>query len=168
MAPQERSLLRVLCAWAAVIVWVGWFSSADPAVTVGIVVNANLIFFYGAPLQTVRTVISEGNCNSIHLPTMMMSCTNTSFWIAYGLVSHQFAIVVPNGIGLVLGILQALLCLLYPRVGAGRTLVPGAEPVDDGCGGVGEDNQCVDSPEELPPEEEVPVRSRSRGDVVRP
>jgi hypothetical protein len=53
MVPQEVALLRMIVGWAIVIVWVGWFSTAaDPAKIVGVIVNINLIFFYGAPLQT--------------------------------------------------------------------------------------------------------------------
>jgi Sugar efflux transporter for intercellular exchange len=47
MVPQERALLRILCLWVVVIVYVGWFTKSDPAAIVGLVVNVNLVFFYG-------------------------------------------------------------------------------------------------------------------------
>jgi hypothetical protein len=47
MVPQERALLRILCLWVVVIVYVGWFTKSDPATLVGLVVNVNLVFFYG-------------------------------------------------------------------------------------------------------------------------
>jgi Sugar efflux transporter for intercellular exchange len=47
MVPQERALLRILCLWVVVIVYVGWFTKSDPAALVGLVVNVNLVFFYG-------------------------------------------------------------------------------------------------------------------------
>jgi hypothetical protein len=52
MVPQERALLRILCLWVIVIVKVGWFTKGDPAALVGLVVNVNLVFFYG---------VSKGN-----------------------------------------------------------------------------------------------------------
>lgn len=121
MVEQERHLLRILCAWGAVIVWAGWFSAADPATTIGLVVNVNLVFFYGAPLQTITKVIAQGNSDSIHVPTMIMNWTNTTFWILYGLAKHDMVIVVPNGAGLTLGLLQGLLTLTYPRSSSSST-----------------------------------------------
>lgn len=67
--PQEIALFRVLIVWAVVLTWVGWFSTQDPSIVVGIVVNINLVFFYGAPLHTIQTVVAERNCESIHVPT---------------------------------------------------------------------------------------------------
>jgi solute carrier family 50 protein (sugar transporter) len=115
VAPQERALLRILAGWAVVATYVGWFSKNDAAAVVGVVVNANLIFFYGAPLQTLQQVITERNSESIHLRTMFMNWTNTSFWIAYGLSRRDPVIILPNVIGLSLGLIQGVLCLVYPR-----------------------------------------------------
>lgn len=121
LAPQERSLMILLAAWCAVIVWAGWFlpfassSPNSPGQIVGLVVNMNLIFFYGAPLKAVKKVISSGESSSIHAPTMMMNWTNTSFWIAYGVIQQDPVVIVPNTIGLSLGIIQGVLCCLYPR-----------------------------------------------------
>jgi solute carrier family 50 protein (sugar transporter) len=116
LVPQEQALLRILLGWAAVITWVGWLStSTNPAATIGVVVNVNLIFFYGAPLQTVRTVVAERNSESIHVPTMVMNWTNTTFWILYGFAKGDFVIIVPNVLGLSLGLLQGVLCVMFPR-----------------------------------------------------
>ena len=123
MVPQERSLLRLLVIWTIVIVYVGWFlpssSSRWASAIVGIVVNLNLIFFYGAPLQTMRTVVATKCSDSIHVPTMFMNLTNTSFWIAYALTRRDVVILLPNMIGLSLGLIQGLLCFWYPRTSAG-------------------------------------------------
>lgn len=124
MVPQERALLRLLAAWAMVLVWAGWFSATDPAVTVGLVVNVNLVFFYGAPLQTMQTVLREKNSNSIHFPTMVMSWFNTSFWSAYGLARHDPVIILPNVIGLTLGIVQGFLWLAFPTNPSNHESVP--------------------------------------------
>ena len=58
MVPQERALMRMLTAWAVVLVWAGWFSPMRPATTIGVIVNINLVFFYGAPLQAIQTVMA--------------------------------------------------------------------------------------------------------------
>jgi solute carrier family 50 protein (sugar transporter) len=116
LVPQEQALLRILLGWAAVITWVGWLStSTNPAATIGVVVNVNLVFFYGAPLQTVQTVVVERNSESIHVPTMVMNWMNTTFWILYGIARRDFVIIVPNVLGLSLGLLQGVLCVMFPR-----------------------------------------------------
>ena len=129
MVPQERALLRVLSAWSAIIVYVGWFSKGDPAAIVGVLVNINLIVFYGAPLQTIQKVVANRNADSIHVPTMVMNWTNTSFWIGYGVARRDLIIVIPNILGLALGLMQGLLKMRYPsqQSGGDRQPVPVAD-----------------------------------------
>lgn len=113
MVPQERALMRVLIVWSIVIVYVGWFSSSDPANIVGFIVNLNLVILYGAPLQTMQHVISTKNAATIHTPTMVMNWLNTSFWISYGIARRDAIIIVPNSIGLALGLIQGVLKAFY-------------------------------------------------------
>jgi solute carrier family 50 protein (sugar transporter) len=128
LVPQEQALLRILIGWAAVISWVGWLSSStNPAATIGVVVNVNLVFFYGAPLQRVQTVVVERNSESIHVPTMVMNWMNTTFWILYGVAKQDFVIIVPNVLGLSLGLLQGVLCVMFPRKETGLNRLPQEE-----------------------------------------
>lgn len=60
--------------------------------------------------------------DSIHVPTMVLNWSNTSFWLAYGVARKDPIILIPNAIGLLLGLMHGLLCLLYPRSGL-RVLV---------------------------------------------
>jgi hypothetical protein len=72
---QEVILLRILILWIVILVCVGWLGLVDghEVPTIGLLVNINLIFFYGAPLQTLKTVITEKCSDSIHAPTMVMN-----------------------------------------------------------------------------------------------
>lgn len=130
LVSQERLLLRILSVWAVIIVYVGWFARSNPATIIGILVNINLIAFYGAPLQTIQRVIQTNNSASIHVPTMAMNWTNTSFWIAYGIARKDFVIIVPNLIGLSLGLMQGLLKLRYPSR-AGSDMQPVDQSTED-------------------------------------
>ena len=117
LVPQEALLLRILCLWVFVLVCVGWFglTIGHQTTTIGILVNINLLFFYGAPLQTIMKVVSEGSSESIHRPMMRMNWVNTSFWVLYGLVAKNDPVIYgPNAIGLLFGILQGILCCIYP------------------------------------------------------
>eukprot|EP00545_Synedropsis_sp_CCMP1620_P005943 CAMPEP_0119017388 /NCGR_PEP_ID=MMETSP1176-20130426/16416_1 /TAXON_ID=265551 /ORGANISM="Synedropsis recta cf, Strain CCMP1620" /LENGTH=241 /DNA_ID=CAMNT_0006971099 /DNA_START=46 /DNA_END=771 /DNA_ORIENTATION=- len=114
--PQESLLLRILVAWGVILVWVGWIQqSYSPALIVGICVNVNLVFFYGAPLEAMWRVIRSQSSDAIHVPTMIMNWINTTFWMAYGFARQDPIIYLPNGIGLVMGILQGILVCLFPR-----------------------------------------------------
>lgn len=135
VVPQEQLLLRLLSSWSVIIVYAGWFSSNDPGNLIGFLVNLNLIVFFAAPLQTMRTVIRTNNSASIHVPTMCMNWLNTSFWLAYGMSIGDVYICIPNGLGLMLGIAQGILRAFYP-----------ARPSGD----------FAAVPSSLPPEEEVP------------
>jgi hypothetical protein len=115
VVPQEVIFLRIVVAWVVILIWVGWLQPCNEAATIGLIVNVNLIFFYGAPLQTMQTVIKDRASNSIHVPTMMMNWLCTSFWLLYGIAQLDPVIYVPNAIGLLLGITQGILCLMYPR-----------------------------------------------------
>ena len=44
-----------------------------------------------------------------------MNILNCSFWSAYGLAKMDPVIYAPNLIGLALGVMQGILCMLYPR-----------------------------------------------------
>lgn len=117
LVPQEVMLLRILFLWIVILMSVGWLgvTQGHQVSTIGVLVNINLLFFYGAPLQTIKTVIAVGTSESIHRPMMRMNWLNTSFWILYGYVArHDVVIYGPNAVGLLFGIIQGVLCCIYP------------------------------------------------------
>ena len=155
--PQEVLLLRILSAWAILLVGVGWLwkptTEIGPQQIVGWAANLNVVFFFAAPLSAMRRVISQRSSASIHVPTMVMNWLNCSFWMLYGFIAkHDAVIYMPNAVGLFLGLLQGLLCCLYPHTDNGNTDIDGdAAAVDprpllsndelqggDGGGAVGE------------------------------
>lgn len=115
-APQERLFLRILIAWCCVIVYVGWLEPLlSPRAIVGTVVNLNLVVFYGAPLATIQQVLRNKVSDSIHVPTMILTNSNTIFWLVYGVARMDPIIFLPNGLGLILGVVMMVLCILYPK-----------------------------------------------------
>jgi len=146
-SPHERAFFRMLFAWAVVLVWVGWIlPPSHPAEIVGLIVNVNLVFFYGAPLQAIAQVVSSQSSDVIHRPTMYMNYANTSFWVAYGCARKDPIIAVPNALGLLLGLLQGILCLVYPRREIHGDMLP--VPLDEDVPGiVGDDTNSNDEPE---------------------
>ena len=134
--PQERSLMRMLSFWSLVVIYIGWVDTKNAAFVVGLTVNLNLIFFYGAPLQTIFKVIKEGHSNSIHRPTLYMNWTNTSFWILYGLAKMDPWIILPNVTGLSLGLVQGVLCNFYPQTSFNQSHEPVSLNDDEDASGL--------------------------------
>eukprot|EP00978_Attheya_sp_CCMP212_P022127 scaffold65654_cov48-Attheya_sp.AAC.1 len=115
---HEKWVLYIVTVWIIVLSSVGLSTSMSreqQTQMIGLVVNANLIFFYAGPLATVATVFREGSSSTLHIPTVGMTVANTSFWMAYGFVIFDPYIIIPNGIGFALGLIQLSLCLLFPR-----------------------------------------------------
>jgi solute carrier family 50 protein (sugar transporter) len=116
--PHEHLVMAMVLLWTAVMALICYaqsFSSNTRELIVGVVVNLNLVFFYGAPLSSIYTVLSTKTSASIHIPTMITNTLNGIFWTAYGLAILDPFIYVPNGLGAVLGAVQILLCVIFPR-----------------------------------------------------
>lgn len=118
---HERIVLFMVVVWLAVIAVISYGSNVlsleTQRYTVGIVVNLNLVFFYGAPLSTILTVLRTQSSATIHVPTTITNTLNGTFWAAFGIATLDWFIAVPNGLGGILGVLQGILCLAFPRQG---------------------------------------------------
>jgi solute carrier family 50 (sugar transporter) len=117
-ANQENVLLIVSSFWVIIVVillFIEGLSLKTQQTTVGIAVNLNLVVFYGAPLSTIYDVMNTKLSASIHIPTMVLNTTNGLLWSVYGLFVRDIVVTIPNGIGVMLGCIQIVLCLIYPR-----------------------------------------------------
>ncbi|KAG7340883.1 sugar efflux transporter [Nitzschia inconspicua] len=131
VTPQDKLWLQILLLWICIVVVVLWIlpicfhtSRQRTKQTIGLFVNINLLFFYGAPLQTMQTVVTTRCSDSIHTPTVLLNCINAAFWAAYGIVAvHDVVVYGPNGLGLILGLIQAFLCCVYPKTTTSTTTV---------------------------------------------
>jgi solute carrier family 50 protein (sugar transporter) len=116
-APHEKAVMFMVTLWVATISLVTFtdsFSNSVKENIVGATVIGNLLFFYGAPLSTIATVLKTRNSRSIHVPTMVTNTANGAFWCAYGFAVQDYLIGGPNGVGAFLGGIQIVLCVLFP------------------------------------------------------
>ena len=123
-APHEKAVLFMVTLWIATISLVTFtdsFSNSVKENIVGATVICNLLFFYGAPLSTITTVLKTRSSQSIHVPTMFTNTANGVFWCAYGIAVQDYLIGGPNGVGAFLGGIQIVLCVLFPRGDDGDT-----------------------------------------------
>jgi Sugar efflux transporter for intercellular exchange len=115
----ELGLLGISIIWLCVIAIISftsrYWNHRTNELIVGFTVNLNLVFFYGAPLSTIFTVLSTYESSSIHIPTMLLNTINGTFWCIYGIAVKDWFIAIPNGVGTLLGIVQILLCCFFPR-----------------------------------------------------
>ena len=72
MTKQEYWLTSILSFWTIVFSFVGFaaFTQEERANIVGLIVNLNLVVFYGAPLGTILKVCESKNSSSIHRRTV--------------------------------------------------------------------------------------------------
>ena len=99
----------------AIISYGSTFTVSTKEVIVGITVNLNLVIFYASPLSVIGTVVQKRNSSYIHIPTMITHTLNGCFWAAYGIAVFDLYIAIPNGLGATLGIIQMILCYIFPR-----------------------------------------------------
>ena len=79
----------------------------------GLVNNAILLLYYGAPLSTIGKVLKEKSAASIYFPTVAVNGLNGCFWSSYALAIKDWYLFVPNAIGATLAGIQALLCIFF-------------------------------------------------------
>ena len=111
-------VMGIIVFWSAIIAILSFansFSDDTKQLLVGIVVNANLLFFYGAPLSTIAQVLSNRNSATLHVPTMLTNTANGVFWTCYGFAVLDYFIYVPNGLGALFGGIQIFLYMVFPR-----------------------------------------------------
>lgn len=115
--PHEKLVLMVVTFWISTISLLAFLQlDVDQwQHVIGFVVNINLAFFYGAPLSTIFNVLKARDSSSIHRWTMLMNTANAVFWTAFGFGTTDWYIIVPNGAGVILGVIQLILQSAYPN-----------------------------------------------------
>ena len=133
-APHEKVVVVIISIWLILITLISFIKLdiRQRELIIGIAVNINLSFFYGAPLSIIYKVLKERDSASIHFRTMIMNTACSLFFCLFGFGIMDYLIIVPNGIGVALGAVQLLL----------RTIVPNKSNTDEG-----EDDGKIDEEE---------------------
>jgi solute carrier family 50 (sugar transporter) len=88
--------------------------SANGASTVGMMGVVLCVFMFGSPLSALRVVLKTKSAKAIPLPFTMASVVNCFLWSVTGLLDMKdYAIYVPNLLGLSFGLAQLALKILY-------------------------------------------------------
>lgn len=115
-APHEKIVVGVIVVWFAFISCIIFvpIDTATREFIVGIAVNVNMSFFYGAPLSIIWRVVKTKDSSWIHRKTMIMNTLCALFFFAFGFGRMDYFLIVPNGIGILLGGVQLFLRLVVP------------------------------------------------------
>lgn len=82
---------------------------------IGLISLIFTVSYYASPLTMMISIIKKKDASSLYLPMIIVNCMNASMWFLYGLFGRNDQnIWIPNGIGVVLALLQLLLICLYP------------------------------------------------------
>jgi solute carrier family 50 (sugar transporter) len=101
-----------LCLWT----YLG-LSGASPQKIqsfLGLFASGFFIIMAGSPLSNIAAVVATKDSSSILGALTIAQIINTILWSAYGFAVSNFFVLGPNCIGLVLGLAQLALKLLYP------------------------------------------------------
>lgn len=86
----------------------------DVAAVIGIVANILTFIMFGAPLSQIRRIVQEQDSSSIDRRFMVMQIMNCTLWLIYGLATGDLMLLPPNGVGLLLGLIQVAAVCRYP------------------------------------------------------
>ncbi|XP_046864989.1 sugar transporter SWEET1-like [Xenia sp. Carnegie-2017] len=75
------------------------------------------VIMFGSPLLSFAKILRTRSSESLSFPLSMMTVLNSGLWLLYGHLINDVYIVVPNVLGLILGLLQIVLFCLFPSSG---------------------------------------------------
>ncbi|KAI1728662.1 sugar efflux transporter for intercellular exchange domain-containing protein [Ditylenchus destructor] len=73
------------------------------------------IINFGSPLAGLAVVFRTRNCETMPLPMCIGVLLVSSQWCLYGFIIHDKYLIVPNGAGVILALIQISLFLIFPR-----------------------------------------------------
>ncbi|VDK52803.1 unnamed protein product [Anisakis simplex] len=72
------------------------------------------IINFGAPLAGLRVVLRQRSCETLPLPLCTANFAVSSQWCLYGVLIRDIYLVIPNGIGMTLALIQLALFVIFP------------------------------------------------------
>ena len=113
-----RSMIEfLLLAYAGVVGAAGYLASTgvigSATAVFGVLANTLLLLFYSSPLSALANVIASRSAATISAPLTLTSLCNGALWTTYGLANKDWALYVPNGVGVVLSLVQLFLLAIF-------------------------------------------------------
>ncbi|ORZ36210.1 sugar efflux transporter for intercellular exchange-domain-containing protein [Catenaria anguillulae PL171] len=117
---QDRDALDKHLLLASLVVYptliYSQFVTLDTATRhVGLIACVCSIVMFGSPLSALRRVLAARNASAMSLPVVSMSFVTTALWTWYGALIDDTNVIVPNGIGLVLAVVNLVVIGWFGR-----------------------------------------------------
>ncbi|XP_068670363.1 sugar transporter SWEET1-like isoform X2 [Montipora foliosa] len=127
--------LRLVMAFlgvCAILTYIKYYSGDhDTAVYhLGYVASGFSIAVYGSPLISVTNVIKYKSTEFMTFSMCLATFVVSFLWTIYGFLEGDNFILVPNGIGVVLGSMQLFLFILYPKTSQKSILYDSSSRLD--------------------------------------
>lgn len=93
----------------------------------GVLGNIVVFLLFASPLATFSKVIRSKDSSSINRPFAICQVLNCLVWFAYGMAIADMYVALPNFVGLLLGLVQVLLILIYRGGKQNDSILPAGE-----------------------------------------
>jgi len=110
----ELVTIGLVASLVATITFGGIVYGGNEVATMGIFANVIVFVVFSSPLSTLAMVVREKNSASINRPFGIVQVLNCITWTFYSLFISDWYLFVPNLVGLVLGLIQCALMLIFP------------------------------------------------------
>jgi solute carrier family 50 protein (sugar transporter) len=110
----ELVTIGLVASLVATITFGGIVYGGNEVATMGIFANVIVFVVFSSPLSTLAMVVREKNSASINRPFGIVQVLNCLTWTFYSLFIADWYLFVPNLVGLVLGLVQCALMLIFP------------------------------------------------------
>ncbi|KAG6579783.1 MtN3-like protein [Phytophthora cinnamomi] len=72
---------------------------------------------YASPLQTMKLVLQTKSTASLPVTMCCVNLVNGSLWVLYGILADDMFVLTPNAMGVVLSVIQVVLCIKFRHSG---------------------------------------------------
>ncbi|KAG3161501.1 hypothetical protein PC128_g20791 [Phytophthora cactorum] len=107
-------LLETVYGLIALLGWTGQ-SRSSTGTALGVLVIISSVGLYASPMATIRHVIRTKTSSSMPFTMGVVNVINSFCWVVYAILVDDVFILVPNASGALLGSIQLILTLIYPR-----------------------------------------------------
>ncbi|KAG3115786.1 hypothetical protein PI124_g17450 [Phytophthora idaei] len=107
-------LLETIYGLIALLGWTGQ-SRSSTGTALGVLVIISSVGLYASPMATIRHVIRTKTSSSMPFTMGVVNVINSFCWVVYAILVDDVFILVPNASGALLGSIQLILTLIYPR-----------------------------------------------------
>ncbi|KAI1725848.1 sugar efflux transporter for intercellular exchange domain-containing protein [Ditylenchus destructor] len=115
-----RSKSYLIMQLSLVVIWIAAsivFVSIFPSLAFnyyGIPCAIFNIINFGAPLAGITVVLRRRSCDTLPFPLIVASVLVSAQWCAFGILQGYMEMIIPNGAGILLGLLQLSFFLVFP------------------------------------------------------